>query len=123
MKYLLDTHIFLWWLNNDKRLTESIRKIIKDPQRHIFISVVNTWEISIKQRIGKLPLKTTLAECFEKSTFDIIPIRLQHILTLDTLPFHHKDPFDRILIAQAKVEELIILTDDVKIAQYEVRVS
>lgn len=122
MNYLLDTNIFLWSLSGDKRLKKQIRKILEDPLNEIFASVVNGWEISIKHRIGKLPLKTTLFECFEKSGFNILSINLNHILQLDKLPPYrnHKDPFDRLLIAQAKAENLTLITSDPKNWKYKI---
>lgn len=122
MRYLLDTHIFLWWLNNDKKLKHSVREVIKDTKNQIFVSVASAWEISMKHRAGKLSLETSLQTCFEISAFELVNINLVHILKLDSLPIHHKDPFDRILIAQAKAENLIIITDDIKIKTYNVQV-
>lgn len=122
MRYLLDTHIFLWWLTEDKKLIAFVRKIIKDPQNQIYVSVVNGWEISIKNRLGKLPLKTTLKECFEISTFEVLNINLDHILTLNKLPLYHSDPFDRMLIAQAKAEKLRLITSDDKIKKYDIKI-
>lgn len=121
MRYLLDTNIFLWSLNDDKRLKKQIRKILEDPLNEIFASVVNGWEISIKHKIGKLPLKTTLFKCFEKSSFNILSINLNHILQFDKLSLYrnHKDPFDRLLIAQAKAENLTLITSDAKIWRYQ----
>ncbi len=122
MRCLLDTHIFLWSLNSDPKLKDSIRKILQDPQNEVYVSVVNGWEISIKHKVGKLPLKTTVAECFKKSDFKILNINLEHILQLDKLPLHHKDPFDRILVSQAQVENLTLITSDQKIGQYPVKI-
>ncbi len=120
MKYLLDTNIFLWALNDDERLKKTIRKILEDPLNEIFASVVNGWEISIKHKLGKLPLKTTLLECFKKSNFEVLNINFEHILQLDKLSSYHKDPFDRILISQAKAENLTLITSDAKILRYKV---
>ena len=120
--YLLDTHIFLWSLDETKTLTKEVAKILKDPRNRIFVSVATAWEISIKQKKGKLPLKTTLEECFRKSNFEILEIKLPHILQLENLPTYHKDPFDRILVAQAIVEKLMIITEDGKIKKYDVSV-
>ena len=120
--YLLDTHIFLWSLDETKRLTKEVAKILKDPRNRIFVSVATAWEISIKQKKGKLPLKTTLEECFRKSNFEILEIKLPHILQLENLPTYHKDPFDRMLVAQAIVEKLMIITEDEKIKKYDVSV-
>lgn len=122
MKYLLDTNVFLWALNDDKRLKKPIRKILEDPLNEIFASVICGWEISIKHKIGKLPLKTGLSECFEKSQFSVLTINLNHILQLDKLPLYHKDPFDRILIAQAKAEDLILISSDPKIWKYKISI-
>ena len=121
MRYLLDTHTLLWWLENDKRLKNTFKKVISNPKNVIYISVVSGWEISIKQKKGKLPLKTTVRECFEKSHFETIPITVDHILRQDKLPMHHKDPFDRMLISQAKEENLILVTNDEKIKKYSVK--
>lgn len=120
--YLLDTHIFLWSLDETKRLTKEVAKILKDPRNRIFVSVATAWEISIKQKKGKLPLKTTLEECFRKSNFEIMEIKLPHILQLENLPPYHEDPFDRMLVAQAIVEKLMIITEDEKIKKYDVSV-
>ena len=120
--YLLDTHIFLWSLDETKRLTKEVAKILKDPRNRIFVSVATAWEISIKQKKGKLPLKTTLEECFRKSNFEILEIKLPHILQLENLPSYHRDPFDRMLVAQAIVEKLMIITEDEKIKKYDVSV-
>lgn len=122
MRYLLDTHIFLWWLADDKNLKRKIKELIENPNNQIFVSVASAWEISIKRKIGKLSLKTTIQHCFESSGFLIIDITLNHILELDLLPMHHQDPFDRILIAQTKAEKLIFITDDIKIKQYDLRI-
>lgn len=122
MRYLVDTNILLWWLDDDKKLKESVRRVIKDPQNQIYVSIASGWEISIKNRSGKLPLKTTIANCFKQSTFGILDINLQHVLKLDKLQPHHKDPFDRILIAQAIVEKLTLITSDQKIWKYNVNI-
>lgn len=122
MRYLVDTHVFLWWLNADKRLKKSTREIIEHPNNQIIASVVNGWEISIKRKTRKLTLKTTVEECFKLASFEVLTISLNHILKLDTLPLYHKDPFDRLLIAQAMVEKLTIITDDTKIRKYNIDV-
>lgn len=121
MKYLLDTNILLWSLNGDKRLKESIQRIIKNPANIIFISVVSAWEISIKRKIGKLHLKRNIMTYFKQSDFEILNINLDHILMLDNLPLYHRDPFDRLLIAQAKTENLILITSDSKFKKYDVK--
>lgn len=123
MKYLIDTHVILWWLNNDKRLKESLRQILASPKEHLYLSIATAWEISIKHKTGKLSLKTTLENCFEQAKFaTILPITLKHLLALSSLPLRHRDPFDRLLIAQAKEEGLIILTNDPKFEEYPVKI-
>ena len=123
MRYLLDTHIFLWWLADDKKLLEKPRELIKNPDNQIFISVASAWEMSIKSKIGKLSLKTTIHDCFEGSGFLVLDLLLTHVLELDKLPPYHQDPFDRILIAQSKVENLILISDDMKIKKYDIRTA
>lgn len=118
MRYLLDTNIFLWSLNGNKKLKGKIKEIIKDTENQIFVSIASAWEISIKNRAGKLPLKTTLSKCFEVCSFEILSIDLNHVFDLETLPLYHKDPFDKILISQARVEDLTFITTDEKIWKY-----
>lgn len=121
MRILLDTHVFLWALEGNKKLKDSIRRIIEDPKNQILVSVVNGIEISIKSRKEKLKLKTTLKRMFEISGFEILNINFNHLLALDKLPLHHKDPFDRILISQSKVENLTLITSDIKIWKYDLK--
>lgn len=122
MRYLVDTHIFIWWLEGNKRLKNSIRKIIEDKKNQILVSVISGIEISIKHRIRKVKLKTNIERMFKISGFDTLSVNLNHVLMLDKLHFYkgHKDPFDRILISQAKVENLILITADSKILKYKV---
>lgn len=120
MRYLLDTHIFLWWLWGNKKLKNSVREIIQSPKNQILVSVVSGIEISIKHKSGKLSLKTTLRRMFEISGFEILNINLSHIFKLDKLPIYHKDPFDRLLVSQAKTENLTLVTSDDKILKYKV---
>lgn len=119
MRILLDTHVFLWALEGNKKLKDSVRRIIENPKNQILVSVVNGIEISIKSRKEKLKLKTTLKKMFEISGFEILNINFNHLLELDKLPLHHKDPFDRILIAQALAENLTLITSDQKIWKYK----
>ncbi len=122
MRYLIDTHILLWWLNNDKRLSSQVSGILSDANNEIYVSIVSPWEIGVKVRINKLPLQTTLEEVFENIEFAMLPISLEHVVTFSKLPLHHKDPFDRMLIAQAQVENLTFITSDPKIKQYDIPV-
>ena len=123
MKYLVDTHIFLWWLNSEKRLKTSVIDILKDPDNIIYVSVVSAWEISIKLLAkSHLRLKTTIEECFQKAGFEILEVKLAHVLQLKKLKDIHKDPFDRMLIAQAQCEGATLITGDEKIWKYDVEV-
>jgi len=117
--YLLDTQVLLWWLSDNKRLTPKIKKIIHNPNNLILYSTASIWEISIKRNIGKLTLKVSLKKLINSIPFQVLPIKNQHILKLDKLPAIHKDPFDRILIAQAKTEKAVLITADAKISKYK----
>lgn len=122
MSYLVDTHIFLWWLQDERRLKYSIKDILSNPANIIYASVVTAWELSLKLRKkSKFRLKTTLNECFQKAGFGILDITLPHVLQLQKLKDYHNDPFDRILIAQAQVENLTLITSDEKIWKYKVK--
>lgn len=120
MRYLLDTHVFLWWLENDKRLKSKTRELIADSNNAILVSVVSAWEIATKLSLGKISLETSLNKLFEDSDFKIINVELNHVLELHELPLHHRDPFDRMIIAQALIEKCILVTVDKKLHQYQV---
>jgi PIN domain nuclease of toxin-antitoxin system len=122
MRYLIDTHIFLWWLNGDKKISDSLQRILENPQIQIYVSVATLWEISIKHALGKLPLKTTLSEMISVSGFELLSITGVHVLELEKLPLLHNDPFDRMLIAQTKAEHFIFITVDAKIRRYDIRI-
>lgn len=122
MKYLLDTHTFIWWLEGNKKLKISVRKILEASENQILVSVVSGIEISIKLRSRKLNIFTTVKKMFEISGFEVLNIDLNHVLEFNRLPSYpdHKDPFDRILISQAKVENLTLITSDPKIWNYKI---
>ena len=119
-KYLIDTHILLWWLTDDPSLSKTARKILMDPSNHIFASVVSAWEISIKLGINsKFKMSSSLEDCFsEELDFKALPIKLEHTYVLEKLEKLHKDPFDRMLIAQAISEDMTLVSVDDKIKQY-----
>ena len=120
MRYLIDTHIFVWWLNGDKKLKTPIKKILENKENQIAASVISGIEISVKAKTRKIKLKTTIERMFEISGFKVLEVNLNHVLELDKLPLHrdHKDPFDRILISQSRVEKLTFITADEKIWKY-----
>ena len=105
MKLLLDTHTFLWWDGNKQKLPKQVLTLIEDEGNEIFLSLVSVWEMQIKHQLGKLLFQASLAEIIksqkENNGIILLPIALSHILKLQTLPMHHKDPFDRLLATQA----------------------
>ncbi len=118
-RYLLDTHILLWWLSNDQKLAPKIRNLISKPNNHIIISTVSIWEIIIKKSLGKLKVPDNLKEVIIANDFEILPIIEDHALYLENLPFIHNDPFDRLLISQSIVEDLPFITIDSIIPKYD----
>ena len=126
MKALLDTNAFLWWVGKKDRLTTQAYAIIQDPENEIFLSVASAWEIIIKARSGKLILPDSPERYIPSRVayygFRLLPIEARHVLQLWTLAEHHRDPFDRILVAQSQVELLPIITSDQTIPKYPVQV-
>lgn len=116
--FLIDTQIFIWWMEENKRLSPKIKSLIDDPTNRIFISVATPWEIVIKIKSGKLKVPKNFAEFVMNEVFKVLPIQVNHVLHLRKLPLHHKDPFDRILISQALIENLTLITSDRKIWKY-----
>ena len=112
MRVLIDTHVYLWWLDNPKFLSTKAIKLIENPKNTIFISAAVSWEIAIKTSIGKLEVPSTVMNYIEEEGFVELPITVKHTNALLSLESYHKDPFDRILIAQAKVEKLVFITRD-----------
>ena len=124
MPYILDTHAFLWFVSGDKQLPESAKRIIGNIDESCFLSVASLWEITIKLQNNKLDLGLSLKELFDfadRNQIEIIPINYEHLLQLSKLPVHHNDPFDRLIIAQAISEELIIITRDKLFKNYKVK--
>lgn len=125
MRVLLDTHIFLWWIDNDKKLSPTAHNIMADGQNELFFSAASGWEIAIKTQIGKLKfpanLEQFMVEQLRRNAITSLPIQLNHTLHVHTLPLLHRDPFDRLLVAQSQLEDLPILTTDRQIGQYGVQ--
>jgi PIN domain nuclease of toxin-antitoxin system len=119
-RYLLDTHILLWWLSDDKKLVKKTKDLIAKPTTRIFVSTVSIWEIVIKKSLNKLTVPDNLKEMLYASDFEILPITIDHALYLEQLPIIHNDPFDRLLIAQCAVEKLILITADKIIPKYDI---
>jgi PIN domain nuclease of toxin-antitoxin system len=120
MSYLLDTHTFIWWIEDNLSLSYQSKQIISNPNNLIFVSAVNTWEITIKKSLGKLNVPGNLEEIILQCGFDILPITIKHTLSIEHLDKYHDDPFDRLLISQAIIENLTIITRDEKIIKYKV---
>ncbi|CAO5007265.1 PIN domain-containing protein [Microcystis aeruginosa] len=116
MNILLDSHTLIWFSQNSPQLSSSAIEILENRNNLLFLSLVSVWEIQIKVQLGKLNLDISLSEIVKDQTkindVQILPMKLSHIWTLDTLPYYHKDPFDRLLISQAITENLIILGVD-----------
>lgn len=122
MKLLLDTHAFLWWNEANPRLSRRAHRLISDPDNRLYLSVVSAWEIVLKAAIGKLKLPSSAAVYIPARLahygIEALPLALNHVFAADNLPMHHCDPFDRMLVAQAQVERLPILTHDPQIRRY-----
>lgn len=124
MRYLLDTHTLLWFLNGDKQLSSSARKAIEDLDSIRFASIATIWEISIKSSLNKLILQTSFSEFRRELTdnyIELLPITFEDALTQHTLPLHHKDPFDRIIISQAINNNLTVITRDENFSLYGIK--
>lgn len=111
MKLLLDTHVLLWWLD-DPSLLSSARDAISDPRNEALVSVAVVWEITIKAALGKLDIPDDLEQMLAAAGFTLLPIDLRHVMAVRNLPAHHRDPFDRLLAAQAVIEIATLMTRD-----------
>lgn len=121
MRLLLDTHALLWWLSDDEALGEKAREQIADAGNEIVVSAASMWEIAIKQRLGKIDAEIAdIEKEIAQQGMVRLGIEADHLIELTTLPDHHRDPFDRMLVAQARAEDMPIMTRDVAIAAYSV---
>jgi len=122
MRLLLDSHALLWWLDDAPTLSADARAAITDPENLVVVSVASLWELAIKVMIGKLDLPGDFEEVLSRQGFQLLDVNANHVYALRSLPLHHRDPFDRMLVAQARVEGLRIVTRDAWVASYEVPV-
>lgn len=124
MRLLLDTHSFLWFIGGDERLSSTAKEVISNLDNAAFLSVASLWEMAIKINIGKLrlpePFGTLIPEQLAANELDLLRAKLPHFATYIGLPLHHRDPFDRLLIAQAKTENLQIVGKDKEFEAYDV---
>ena len=125
MKLLLDTHIFIWWVEQPEKLSLAALSALEDEANELLLIVASVWEMQIKIQLGKLKLSLPLKELInnQQETNDLMvsPVALTHVLALNSLPFHHKDPFDRLLIAQSIEEKLTIVTADSQFSAYSAK--
>jgi PIN domain nuclease of toxin-antitoxin system len=117
---LLDTSAFIWWVTDDSRLGPRARAAVADPDRRVHVSAVSAWEIAIKRSLGKLAFDGDVGALVEGEDFAELPIRISHALESESLPLHHRDPFDRMLIAQSRHENLVLITGDRVFTRYDV---
>lgn len=117
--YLLDTHIILWWLTNDSKLPSRLKKIIADPDNILLVSAASIWEMVIKKSLGKLVIPDDFKEVIAKD-FELLSITAEHACEVGLLPPLHNDPFDRLLVAQCRVEKIPFITMDPLIARYPI---
>jgi len=126
MKYLLNTHAFLWLNDESERLTQTVKELCSSGEHEFYLSMASAWEMQIKHQLGKLSLAMPIAELVIKNTqennIQLLPIDLSHINYLEQLPSHHKDPFDRIIIAQAIIEGMSIISIDHAFVDYPVNI-
>lgn len=118
MRYMLDTHLLLWWPGQSALLSTDAQALIADPENHFLYSTVSLWEIRLKQSLGKLQLPANFTEALEAQAFDVLPLRAEHTEGLVGLPWHHRDPFERMLVAQAQEEAIRLLTVDERMSAY-----
>jgi len=125
LKILLDTHTFLWFITNDRNLSPVAREIIEDSDNDRLISIASIWEIAIKSSLGKLKLKQPFSKLIPAqikiNLIQILPVKISHLSLVSTLPFHHRDPFDRLIIAQSLIEDLPIVSIDTQFDDYGVK--
>jgi len=124
VEFLLDTHAFLWFASGDEKLPIHIQEKIKNLKNSCFVSVASMWEISIKQRLGKLNTTLSIDKLFklaEQNQIEILQINSEHLMKLSKLPFHHNDPFDRLIISQSIAEKLILISKDSEFKNYPIK--
>lgn len=120
MRLLLDTYVLLWWLDDSPALGARARDLISLGENEVFVSAISAAEIAIKSSVGRLRVPADLEQQIDENAFAPLPFRLRHGLAVETLPLHHRDPFDRLLIAQAQCENLAVVTADQMFAAYDV---
>lgn len=125
MRFLLDSHSLLWFLAGAQNLSSRARDVIEDPDHDIVVSIASLWEIGIKHSLGKLSIQGSFEETFphqlEINSIDVLGLEMEHVRQVTSLPYHHRDPFDRILAAQALVEKIPVVSRDPALDAYGIR--
>lgn len=123
MRLLIDTHALVWWLTDSRRLSSSARSAIRDPDNDLFVSAIVAYEIAYKEKSGRMPLvAVNLPRQLHRERIDVVPVSLDHALAAAALPGPHRDPWDRIMIAQAQAEKLSVVTVDHVFSDYGIPV-
>lgn len=120
MSYLLDSHVLLWWLEDSPRIGATLRETLADPQVRVLVSAVSVWELGIKQALGKLQAPESVVDLLQDEGFEGLAITMRHAQAAARLPLLHRDPFDRMLVAQACLDKLTLITHDEAIQAYDV---
>lgn len=125
MRLLLDSHVFLWWVNDAPELSAKARAAIRKGQNACFLSVASVWEMAIKVSTGKLalsqPVERFIPEQLAANSFRLLEIDFRHVARVESLPFHHRDPFDRLLVAQAMSEKMSVVSADAALSEYGIK--
>ncbi len=124
MQYLLDTHAFLWFINGDAQLSDKAQTLIENPIHERYVSIASFWEMAIKLNLGKLKLDISFKDLYremDKNGFSLLPVTAAHTEKIVALDLYHRDPFDRMLICQAAVDKLTIITADSQFRNYKVK--
>ncbi len=125
MKLLLDTHAFLWFIGGDLRLSQDARVLIEDSGNDVFLSIASMWEMAIKISLGKLqlaqPFEVLVPQQLALNKIETLGIKVEHVAIVATLPFHHRDPFDRLLIAQSQAEQMPLVSNEVVFDNYAIK--
>jgi len=121
MRYLLDTQVLIWAMEKNPRLKPKVKAVVDSVMNEMWVSVVSVWEMLIKKKLGKLRVPGEIKRDLLKAGFKILALNIDQVLAVDNLPLLHKDPFDRMLVAQAQAEEMTLITADAKLAKYEVK--
>ena len=125
MKYLLDTHILIWFLSGDEKLNFYTKQLIENEENELLVSIASLWEMSIKFNLGKLQLQKPFDQLFpqqlEENNIDILKVKIEHLKLLCNLPLHHRDPFDRLIVCQGLFEQISIISKDTILDKYGVK--